>query len=156
MRVSLAITSQTSVFASGRLREGVAMSWLESKMKWIMLVGGLFTIATLYAFVAPSAALVSLFGESIEGPVANVVVRNWGFLIATVGALLIYGAFRPAARPLTLTVAVVTKVVFIGLVLAGPRSFLHHQIGLGVVVDSALVLIFAIYLWSASRRRSIA
>ena len=130
------------------------MSWLESKIKWIMLVGGVITMSTLYAFVAPAAALTSLFGESIEGPVANVVVRNWGFLIATVGALLIYGAFRPAARPVALVVAAVTKVVFIGLVLAGPRSFLQHQAGIGVVFDSVLVLIFAIYLWSSSRRRS--
>ena len=130
------------------------MSWLESKIKWIMLVGGVITMSTLYAFVAPSAALTSLFGESIEGPVANVVVRNWGFLIATVGALLIYGAFRPAARPVALTVAIVTKLVFIGLVLAGPRSFLQHQAGIGVVVDSVLVLIFAICLWSSSHRRS--
>lgn len=128
------------------------MSWLERSMKWIMLVGGLLTATTLYAFIAPSKALVSFFGESIEGPVADVVVRNWGFLIATVGALLVYGAFRPAARPLTLTVAIVTKVVFIGLVLAGPRSFLQHQAGPSVVFDTVLVLIFAIYLWSARRR----
>ena len=131
------------------------MSWLEKSIKWIMLVGGVLTASTLYAFIAPSKALVSLFGESIEGPVADVVVRNWGFLIATVGALLVYGAFRPAARPLTLTVAIVTKAVFIGLVISGPRSFLQHQAGIGVVLDTVLVLIFAIYLWSASRRRSV-
>ena len=36
----------------------------------------------------------------MSGPVAGIVVRNWGALIALVGATLTYGARKPAVRPL--------------------------------------------------------
>ena len=45
------------------------------------------------------AALRSTFGEGVSGPVADIVVRNWGELIALVGATPIYGARKPAVRP---------------------------------------------------------
>ena len=56
-------------------------------------------------------------------PVADIVVRNWGALIALVGAMLIYGARKPAVRPLTLTVADASKAIFIALVLFAWRTF---------------------------------
>ena len=48
-----------------------------------------------YAVVAPPAALMPTFGETLTGPVADIVVRNWGALITLIGAMLIYGAFDP-------------------------------------------------------------
>ena len=46
-----------------------------------------------------SAALNSTFSETLNGPLAEIVVRNWGVLIAIVGAMLIYGVFdRPSRR----------------------------------------------------------
>lgn len=58
------------------------MNWIVTSMKWIMLVSGGLTCTMLYAAVAPQPALQSTFGESIDGPVADIVVRNWGVLIA--------------------------------------------------------------------------
>ena len=63
----------------------------DTHIKWIMLVSGALTCTMIYAFIAPQAALTSTFGAALEGPVANVVVRNWGALITLVGAMLIYG-----------------------------------------------------------------
>ena len=80
------------------------MDWIVARMKWIMLVSGALTSSMIYAAVAPEAALRSTFGETLQGPLAEIVVRNWGALIALVGAMLIYGAFHPASRPLVLTV----------------------------------------------------
>lgn len=120
-----------------------------------MLVSGVLTFTMVYAAVAPQAALRSTFGETLEGPVAEVVVRNWGALIALVGAMLIYGAFRPLSRPLVLTVAAVSKLVFIGLVLAQGDRFLGHQAGVAVIVDSAMVLLFAAYLAVARSRAPV-
>jgi len=39
-----------------------------------------------------AAALRSNFGVALEGPVSEIVVRNWGALIGLVGAMLIYVA----------------------------------------------------------------
>ena len=83
-----------------------------SSMKWIMLLSGVLTSTMIYAAIAPDAALQSpVFGETLSGPLAQIVVRNWGALIALIGARLIYGAFNPASRPLVLTVAGISKAV---------------------------------------------
>jgi hypothetical protein len=129
------------------------MIWLVAQMKWIMLVSGTLTCTMLYAFVAPDAAVRSTFGEPIVGPAADIVVRNWGALIGLVGAMLIYGAFVPASRPLVLTVAGLSKLTFIALILAGGRQFLANQAGLAVVADLTMVLLFAAYLVGARRIR---
>ena len=81
------------------------MNWIVAKIKWIMLVSGALTCTMIYAAIAPQAALRSSFGAALDGPLAEIVVRNWGALIALVGAMLIYGAFNPATRPLVLTIA---------------------------------------------------
>ena len=56
------------------------MKWVVANMKWIMLVSGALTCTMVYAAIAPDAALRSTFGETLEGPVAEIVVRNWGAL----------------------------------------------------------------------------
>ena len=127
------------------------MNWIVAKIKWIMLVSGALTCTMVYAAIAPRAALRSTFGATLEGPVAEIVVRNWGALIALVGAMLIYGAFRPPARPLVLTVAGLSKLTFIGVVLVHGREFLGHQAGVSIAVDGIMVALFAIYLLAAGR-----
>jgi hypothetical protein len=132
------------------------MSWIVAKIKWIMLVSGALTCTMFYAAIAPQAALRSTFGESLEGPVAEIVVRNWGALITLVGAMLIYGAYDPPGRPLVLTIAGISKLIFIGLVLVHGRDFLGHQVGLAILVDLAVVALFIAYLISLRRNQNAA
>ena len=127
------------------------MKWLVARMKWVMLVSGLLTCTMLYAAIAPQASLLSTFGDTVEGPVAEIVTRNWGVLIALVGAMLIYGAFRPEHRPLILVVAGASKLTFIGLVLAQGSRYLSEQAGVAIAVDAVMVLLFALYLLSGRR-----
>ncbi|MBK9574113.1 MAG: hypothetical protein IPO43_16030 [Rhodoferax sp.] len=97
------------------------MNWIVTQIKWIMLVSGVLTCSMLLAALAPQVALQNMFGDSIQGPIAEIVVRNWGALIALGGGMLIYGAYNVASRSLVLVVAVVSKLVFITLVLSfGP------------------------------------
>jgi len=123
------------------------MTWIVTSMKWIMLVAGLLTCSMFYAAVAPDAALQATFGESLQGPVAAIVVRNWGVLIGLMGAMLIYGAFHVAARPLVLTVAGLSKVGFLFLLLTYGRPFLGHA-AVAVVSDVFQVLLFAGYMFA--------
>ena len=127
------------------------MTWIVSKIKWIMLVAGALTFTMIYAAIAPQAALNSTFGAGLEGPLAEIVVRNWGALITLVGAMLIYGAFNPPARPLVLTVAVISKLTFIGLVLLYGQQYLEHQAGVSIVVDFVMVTLFIVYLVAVRR-----
>ena len=121
------------------------MNWITAKIKWLMLVSGALTCTMFYATIAPQAALRSNFGETLEGPVAEIVVRNWGALIGLVGAMLIYGAFTPASRPLALTVAGISKLTFIGLVLIYGRQYLGYQVGMAITVDFVWVVLFIGY-----------
>jgi hypothetical protein len=105
----------------------------------------------VYAAIAPEAALTATFGESLNGPLALIIVRNWGALITLVGLMLIYGAFHPSVRPLVLTVAAVSKAVFIGLVLSQGGRYLGHQAGVAVAVDAVMVLVFG---WFAGDTQS--
>ena len=122
------------------------MNWIVVNMKWIMLIAGLLTCTMVYAAIAPEAALRSTFGETLEGPVAEIVVRNWGALIALVGAMLIYGAFHPVHRRLVLMVAGLSKLWFLTLILIFGRPFLSGQAGTAVISDVIQVALFAVYL----------
>jgi hypothetical protein len=121
------------------------MHWIVTNIKWLMLVSGALTCTMLYAAIAPQAALQSNFGEALEGSVSEIVVRNWGALIGLVGAMLIYAAYHPATRPLVLTVAGISKLTFIILVLVHGQQYLDEQAGVAIAVDAVWVLLFVGY-----------
>ena len=131
------------------------MRIIVDNIKWIMLVAGVMTCAMLYAAFAPQASLQSTFGVTLEGPAAEIVVRNWGALIGLVGAMLIYGAFHEGSRKLAVAVALVSKAVFIGLMLTMGQQFMGKQAGMAVYVDSVEVLLFSVYLLSSGRNGQV-
>ncbi len=122
------------------------MNYISKHIKWIMVVSGALTCTMIYAAIAPQAALQSTFGDTLQGPLAEIIVRNWGVLITLVGAMLIYGAFNPPVRPLVLIVAGISKLAFIGLVLSSGSAYLGHQAGMAIVLDSVWVALFVWYL----------
>jgi hypothetical protein len=119
---------------------------MRGAVKWVMLVSGVLTCTMLYAAVAPQAMLQSSFGDTLEGPLADVVVRNWGALIVMVGVMLIYGAFNAAARPMALAAGAASKTVFIALVLSQGQRYLDNQVVVAVVADSLMVMSFVVFL----------
>ncbi len=122
-------------------------------VRWIMLVAGLLTITIVYAAVAPQAAMQKTFGETLEGPLAEIIVRNWGALIALIGVMLIYGAYQPAVRELVLVIAGLSKIVFIALVLLYGREYLTQALVISIAVDAIMVLLFAGCLINLHRDR---
>lgn len=127
------------------------MSWLIANIHRLMIISGVLTLTMVYAALAPEAAVRSTFGESLDGPAADVVVRNWGTLIALIGGMLIYAARKPDLHPLVLTVAGASKAVFIALVLAHGGRFLRYQAGTAVLVDLLWVVVFSVYLLALAR-----
>ena len=129
------------------------MSAIVTHFRWVMLVSGVLTFTIIDAAIAPEAALTSTFGESLTGPLANIIVRSWGTLIALVGLMLIYGAFHPPVRALVLVVAGVSKAIFVGLVLAQGDRYLAGQAAVAVTVDSVMVGLFGWYLLAGTLNR---
>ena len=132
------------------------MNIVTAHIKWIMLVAGALTCTMAYAAIAPHAALLSLFGETLEGPLAEIVVRNWGALIALQGAVLIWGAFDPQVQSLALVFAGACKLVFIALALAFGAHYLGRQAGITVAIafDLVCVVVFAWHLLGARTARA--
>lgn len=122
------------------------MAWIITNIQWIMIASGALTSTMIFAAIAPKAALRANFGEALEGPLAEIIVRNWGALIALIGVMLIYGAFDPASRTVILMVAAASKVVFIALVSSQGGRYLRRQAGTAVVIDLVMVGLFAWYL----------
>ena len=119
---------------------------LRASIKWIMLVSGALTCTMVYAAIAPQAMLQSTFGETLNGPLAELVVRNWGALIFLVGVMLVYGAFNAAVRPLVLVVAAASKIIFVALVLSNGSRYLQTQAAISIAVDSVMIVVFLAYL----------
>ena len=130
------------------------MGIIVAQIKWIMLASGVLTCTMIYAAIAPQAALRGTFGEALEGPLAEIVVRNWGVLITLVGAMLIYGAYHAAVRPLVLAVAALSKLAFIVLVLAQGGRYLGQQAGVAIALDALWVVLFALYFVAAGRKQA--
>ena len=77
-------------------------------------------------------------------------MRSWGLLIALLGAMLIYAAFRPALRPLVLSVAGLSKLFFVGLLLVLGGEFLTKTWSV-IAIDGLAVLLYALCLPQALR-----
>jgi hypothetical protein len=126
------------------------MTWIVANIRWIMILSGVLTSTMFYAAIAPDAALAWMFGETLDGPLAELIVRNWGVLITLVGVMLIYGAVDPLQRPLVLIVAGISKAVFIALVLSQGQRYLGQQAGITVTIDLVMIGLFSWYLLAAT------
>lgn len=122
------------------------MNILVDNMQWVLLVCGLLTVSLAQAVFAPRAAMRAYFGEASESKATDLLMRNWGMLVAAGGVLLIVAAFLPDVRPVALVFVGLTKLSFITLVLLAGGSFLKTQAGLAIVIDGIMVALFAAYL----------
>lgn len=124
------------------------MNLIYTQIKWIMLIAGLLTCSMIFAFFAPQAALINMFGEALNEPLAQVIVRSWGFLIFLMGALLIYGAYKPIYRNLVLAIVGISKLAFVALNIVFGAEYIDKT-AIALMFDSALVVIFLAYLLKA-------
>lgn len=83
---------------------------ITKNIKWIMLVVGAISCSMILVVLMPQQGLMNHFGESLDGPLAEIVVRSWGMLITITGGLLIYGAFHPVHRKLVIVAACCSKI----------------------------------------------
>jgi len=126
------------------------MNIIVKNIKWIMLLAGLVTSTTVAAVFVPQETLISMFGTNLTEPLANLVVRSWGFLVSIMGALLIYGAFNEGSRLLCIITAGISKIGFLLLILIFGATYID-KLMVTVVFDSIVVLILATYVISSKR-----
>jgi hypothetical protein len=118
-----------------------------------MIVSGLLTCTMLQAVFSPQVSLQSNFGQTIEGNLAEIIVRNWGALIGLEGIMLIYGAIMESVRRFVLVIAGSSKVIFILLVLSSNENYMGFGAGTAVIVDSIMVVLYILYLILTVKRK---
>lgn len=124
------------------------MNIIVKYIKWIMLVPGLLACTMLFTVFTPQESLMNIFGESLTDPLALIVVRSWGFLLFLMGALLVYGAFKPTYRNLVLIISILNKIVFISLILIFGDQYMDKAM-FTIILDSIFVILFLVYLFKA-------
>jgi hypothetical protein len=92
-------------------------------------------VVVLLVFSGKATALMGLFAFLMARTFLRLVlkvgaaegamlffVRHWGVLLAAVGALIVYAAYAPAARPAILSAAIVEKALGVALIFFGPAK----------------------------------
>mgnify|MGYP005697748907 CR=1 FL=1 len=113
-----------------------------------MLFFGVITCTTFFAVIAPQDALLSMFGSNLTEPLANLLVRSWGFLVFIMGALLIYGAFNEETRLLCIITAGVSKVGFLLLIMIFGTNYIE-TLWVTAAFDTFVILILTTYVISS-------
>jgi hypothetical protein len=105
--------------------------------------------------VAPQSQLKSNFGTSIDGPLAEIIIRNWSALIGLMGIMLIYGAFVPDVRKFSLVIAGTSKIIFILLILTYGKAYMEFGAGTAVIADSVMIVLYVAYLYLSRSSRIV-
>lgn len=85
----------------------------------LLVITGLYTAVACLQLFAPRASLALIFGIRTDDPFTLLLARHWGLLAGLVGGLLVYAAFHPEVRAPVVVVAVVEKLILVGLVFFG-------------------------------------
>ena len=125
------------------------MNFIIKNIKWLMLVSGVLTATVFYGLFAPQAALESMFGASFGGPLESIIIRSWSALVGLIGLILIYGAFSTRHRVFCISVASVSKVIFVTLMLTYGQAFLGKAAA--AIVMDCVVIVFAVFFLMAVR-----
>jgi hypothetical protein len=96
----------------------------------------------------PGQAARSVFGETVDGAMADVAVRGWGLLIALTGGMLVWAAFHPETRTLAIGVALISKVFYMGQLIARRGRFLKGMAGMTVILDLIMAALLATWMWA--------
>ena len=131
------------------------MDFIIKNIKWVMLVSGVLTFTMCYGLFAPQAALESMFGVSFSGTLETIVVRSWCALVGLMGAILIYGALDDKSRVFAISVATVSKVIFVSLVMFYGQEFLG-KVGPAIAMDCITIALAVLFLVALRVKRSTA
>ena len=117
-----------------------------------MIVSGLLTCSMILTVLSPESGMKQTFGESLEGPLGEMLSRNWAKGVFLFGVMLICGALAMPVRRMALTIVGLSKLGFVAMVVSLGDPYLKSAM-VPVVLDSSLVVYFAAYLFATRRER---
>jgi hypothetical protein len=129
------------------------MNFIIKNIKWVMMISGVLTATMFYGLFAPQAAVESMFGASFGGPLETLIIRSWSSLVGLIGLVLIYGAFSERNRVFCISIAALSKVVFVSLVLVYGQAFLGTAAP-AIIMDCLVLVLTLSFLVSVRVQRS--
>lgn len=108
----------------------------------ILYVTGAITASMVLQFLAPAFYLKQTNKITINSAEGLFFARHWGLTVALIGGLLIWAAAAPELRTPVLTIALIGKSVFVGMIVANIKGF-GKGLVLALVFDSITVLLYA-------------
>lgn len=120
----------------------------ESHIKAGLIVFGALTLTMVGATFAPMTMLAATFGADFDDPLALLIVRSWGALIGLIGAMLIYAAFHPEQRKPLVFVAMISKMIFLAMLISYGSAYLAAAVGV-IIADTVAIAFFAACLLAA-------
>lgn len=124
------------------------MTWVVDNIQAILVVCGLLTASMLQFALMPGRAARSTFGETVEGALGDIAIRGWGLLIALTGGMLLWAAFHPETRTLAIGAALISKVFYMGQLIAKRGRFLKGMAGMTVLIDLVMAALLAAWMWA--------
>jgi len=86
-----------------------------------------------------------LFGQAPSDVLSLLITRHWGLLLALVGGLLVYAAYRPEIRVPTLIIAIVEKAAFVVGLLTSPLRR-RRAVIVVAIADATMSALYIAYL----------
>jgi hypothetical protein len=129
------------------------MNFIIKNIKWVMLISGVLTATTFYGLFAPQALLESMFGISFGGTLETLIIRSWSSLVGLIGIILIFGAFSERNRVFCISIAALSKVIFVSLVLIYGQSYLGIALP-AIIMDCVVILLALLFLVSVYFQRA--
>lgn len=120
----------------------------ESHIKTGLLVFGALTLTMIGTVFAPQEVLMATFGAAFDDPLALMIVRSWGALIGLIGGMLVYAAFHPDQRRPLVIGAMISKIMFLGLLITYGAAYLAAAMGV-IIADTAAIAFMAACVASA-------
>jgi uncharacterized protein YjeT (DUF2065 family) len=113
-------------------------------MHWVLIVCGVLTTTMIFPMIAPRLAFKYIFGEVANGPLGDLLTRNWGQMIFATGLLLIYAAYHEEARLPILMFASFTKLTFASLVISNGGRYLRKR---AIQVAGGDLVMVGLFVW---------
>jgi hypothetical protein len=113
----------------------------------VLLVSGAFTMLPIVAFLLPTRGPRLLFGVDAPDGAGGLFTRHWSLLAPSLGALLIYAAWRPELRAPLMLAAGIEKAGLIGLIVADWKKPHTAHMRPIAIFDLVIVSVYAVYLF---------
>lgn len=130
---------------TGRRTAGNRTTWTERLRRGCLVVVGVLTATPAVAVVVPSD-LVRQYGIALGDPTTVALLQHRGGLQAVLGAALVIAAWRPSWTVPAAAAAILTKGLFLALVLTDPAvrpRFPWPPVAFDAIAVAVLALIVA-------------